>query len=144
MSSATPGGRCGLCSKPGTKYRCGSCKVVHYCSPECQRTHWTKGHKGQCQVLRSNETTQHLLPASSASASASIPSPTPKPTQTQSQTPKKAIPLPSPNLPTAKTTTTKGGGGDFLFPSSKFQELMSFKPDIFPGSGIRNVGNTCR
>jgi hypothetical protein len=29
-------------------FRCGWCRQVNYCSPECQKTHWKKAHKKQC------------------------------------------------------------------------------------------------
>lgn len=39
------------CARPGcpdrSKYACGRCKRVHYCSAQCQRTHW-KVHKAEC------------------------------------------------------------------------------------------------
>ncbi|KAH6906714.1 hypothetical protein BKA70DRAFT_1286691 [Coprinopsis sp. MPI-PUGE-AT-0042] len=35
------------CPNPGTM-RCGSCKLVSYCSKECQRFHW-KTHKADCE-----------------------------------------------------------------------------------------------
>jgi hypothetical protein len=28
---------------------CARCKLVHYCSKECQRQDWTNGHKGKCK-----------------------------------------------------------------------------------------------
>jgi len=46
-------GHCASCDKRGTEikvFRCASCKVVHYCSKECQRIHWKAGHKIDCVV----------------------------------------------------------------------------------------------
>lgn len=37
---------CPACGKAGTK-RCSRCKLVFYCSAECQRIHWTV-HKKEC------------------------------------------------------------------------------------------------
>ena len=31
---------------------CGRCKVVKYCSKECQEEHWALVHKKQCNKLR--------------------------------------------------------------------------------------------
>lgn len=28
--------------------RCSNCKVVKYCSAECQAVHWSKGHRFRC------------------------------------------------------------------------------------------------
>lgn len=28
--------------------KCGKCKVVWYCTPDCQRAHWSNGHRQQC------------------------------------------------------------------------------------------------
>ena len=44
---------CAKCDKPekekGTPLlRCSRCKVAHYCSLGCQRTHWKEGHKEAC------------------------------------------------------------------------------------------------
>ena len=30
--------------------RCGKCKIVKYCSQECQKKHWTKFHRRQCTI----------------------------------------------------------------------------------------------
>jgi hypothetical protein len=29
--------------------KCGQCRVIKYCSRECQREHWKKAHKKQCK-----------------------------------------------------------------------------------------------
>ena len=31
--------------------RCSNCKVMSYCSPECQKEHWKKVHKDHCKYL---------------------------------------------------------------------------------------------
>ena len=31
--------------------RCAGCKVLHYCSKECQTEHWLKVHKKHCKYL---------------------------------------------------------------------------------------------
>ncbi|KIY66977.1 hypothetical protein CYLTODRAFT_422920 [Cylindrobasidium torrendii FP15055 ss-10] len=36
------------CEKPGSR-ACSACKLVKYCSAECQKAHWTKGHKRDCK-----------------------------------------------------------------------------------------------
>jgi hypothetical protein len=42
-------GICADCRKIGDKI-CGRCKVVTYCSKECQRKHWKK-HKALCTAV---------------------------------------------------------------------------------------------
>ncbi|KAH6896239.1 hypothetical protein BKA70DRAFT_1316671 [Coprinopsis sp. MPI-PUGE-AT-0042] len=43
-----------VCDKPGTMV-CGACRLVAYCSPDCQRSHW-KFHKSDCKSpLRSSD-----------------------------------------------------------------------------------------
>ncbi|KAJ7510705.1 hypothetical protein B0H11DRAFT_2402125 [Mycena galericulata] len=32
--------------------KCGNCKMVHYCSPECQKLAWKGYHRGDCPNLR--------------------------------------------------------------------------------------------
>lgn len=40
---------CTNCGKEGNSLqKCGSCKVVLYCSRECQIEHWKNGHKETC------------------------------------------------------------------------------------------------
>lgn len=40
---------CEYCGKMGEKHgKCGRCKVVYYCSKECQSADWKLGHKNQC------------------------------------------------------------------------------------------------
>lgn len=41
---------CYQCGEIKPLKTCGGCKVVHYCSPECQRKNW-KSHKKQCQQM---------------------------------------------------------------------------------------------
>ncbi|KAF8319054.1 hypothetical protein DL93DRAFT_2075366 [Clavulina sp. PMI_390] len=49
----------GDCSNPGCMsteeagLRCMACKRQHYCSKECQKSHW-KNHKAQCKKVASN------------------------------------------------------------------------------------------
>ena len=33
---------------------CGQCRVVRYCSKECQRKHWKGGHKAACKAVCAN------------------------------------------------------------------------------------------
>ena len=37
---------------PVGKHRCTGCFLELYCSKECQRQDWKKGHKGVCKVVR--------------------------------------------------------------------------------------------
>lgn len=32
--------------------RCSGCQLVHYCSKECQKLDWKKGHRGTCKALK--------------------------------------------------------------------------------------------
>jgi hypothetical protein len=51
-SGVTVGGAlvaCGGCGKDGARLQCSRCKVVRYCDPACQKTHWKAGgHKAAC------------------------------------------------------------------------------------------------
>ena len=41
---------CEHCGNFGELKRCSRCKIVYYCSVECQRTHW-KSHRSNCQQI---------------------------------------------------------------------------------------------
>jgi len=41
---------CTACGTSPAKKRCGSCRMVNYCSPECQKLHWF-AHKRWCPDL---------------------------------------------------------------------------------------------
>ena len=36
---------------PAELRKCGKCKVLKYCSQECQAEHWKLVHKGHCKLL---------------------------------------------------------------------------------------------
>mmetsp|Transcript_2650 Transcript_2650/g.5659 ORF Transcript_2650/g.5659 Transcript_2650/m.5659 type:complete len:103 (+) Transcript_2650:1020-1328(+) len=44
--------RCANCLKPksenGSLSKCKKCKVMRYCSKDCQVAHWRAGHKQEC------------------------------------------------------------------------------------------------
>lgn len=44
---------CVQCNRPPAKDKkllvCGKCKIVRYCSTDCQKKHWKAGHKDCCQ-----------------------------------------------------------------------------------------------
>jgi MYND finger len=44
--------RCFLPLQDGTRKRCTACKVVRYCSAECQRADWKLIHQKECPVLK--------------------------------------------------------------------------------------------
>jgi hypothetical protein len=39
------------CSDKESLMKCSRCKVVRYCSRECQQKHWVQGHKQQCKEM---------------------------------------------------------------------------------------------
>ena len=43
--------KCPPCGEKG-KHRCGGCYLELYCSKECQKKDWKKGHKEVCKVVR--------------------------------------------------------------------------------------------
>lgn len=45
---------CNNCSKEDAKLRCSRCKLVYYCSPECQKLDWKK-HKSICMKTGGGE-----------------------------------------------------------------------------------------
>ena len=47
------GKQCDACFTPTDKlFRCGNCKVIYYCSKECQVQHWNHCHKYECESLQ--------------------------------------------------------------------------------------------
>lgn len=49
-TSTTPHNACAYCQKKGEKLMmCGKCKIVRYCSRDCQVSHFKKGHKNDCK-----------------------------------------------------------------------------------------------
>lgn len=42
--------RCVVCQE-AAKSSCGRCRSVAYCSAECQKVDWKKGHKKKCKLL---------------------------------------------------------------------------------------------
>ncbi|XP_071538254.1 uncharacterized protein [Panulirus ornatus] len=56
----------GMCANCGflAKLRCANCRQAFYCKRECQREHWKKGHKDQCQpfqVMESAELGRYMV-----------------------------------------------------------------------------------
>lgn len=90
-------------------------KSVYYCSTDCQREHWHRGHKGQCKVL-----------AESQSSSASL---------KKSGEGLIVAPVVVPNVPQDK----------WLCSPARVAALAEFDRENLPfhGCGIENLGNTC-
>eukprot|EP00899_Mesostigma_viride_P014510 jgi/Mesvir1/2305/Mv19338-RA.1 len=45
---------CATCGAQATSLsQCGRCRLVHYCSRECQKKHWKEGHREACAQLAS-------------------------------------------------------------------------------------------
>lgn len=44
--------QCEFCFAKGNNLsKCGNCKIMYYCSKECQKEHWKKVHKYCCKTL---------------------------------------------------------------------------------------------
>lgn len=52
--------RCANCTQAATR-RCSRCKIVKYCSRECQSSHWKTVHKASCIEARSGVSLAELL-----------------------------------------------------------------------------------
>ena len=52
-------GSCRKCTKE-TSTQCSGCKIVYYCSKECQKSSWKK-HKVDCDIMKqANRTLTYL------------------------------------------------------------------------------------
>ncbi|XP_056844642.1 ubiquitin carboxyl-terminal hydrolase 19 [Raphanus sativus] len=119
---------CHVCGKLTTK-KCSRCKSVRYCSAECQKSDWNSGHKRQCKVFKSSDSSSpvrrdhhdldfkaSLFGNNSASA----------PPKLMSQ---------------SKAVVVKPG--DVLFPYETFVNYFNWdKPTLAP-CGLTNCGNSC-
>ena len=38
-------------ASPEALLRCGGCRLLHYCSPVCQREHWQASHRSLCKIF---------------------------------------------------------------------------------------------
>merc|ERR1712008_340516 len=54
---------CAVCSKEA-RYFC--CSTGFYCTPECQRSHWTMGHSDVCKKRSAQPNGQHKSPITPA------------------------------------------------------------------------------
>lgn len=54
---------CANCTQKQSKEskQCSRCKIVQYCSRECQAQHWKSCHKGSCVAAQSNRTVWEAL-----------------------------------------------------------------------------------
>jgi ankyrin repeat protein len=60
---------CAKSLKPAQVKMCAGCKLVPYCSPECQRTDW-KRHKQTCKLWQASKASASAVAAESAAAAA--------------------------------------------------------------------------
>ena len=60
---------CANCSRTGRLHACAGCKLVRYCGPACQESHWRVGHKPLCKWAsaclhgRFGTTSMSIMPA---------------------------------------------------------------------------------
>jgi len=56
---------CGVCKTSGCKFLCSGCRMVYYCSKDCQTIDWKKSHKNTCGKTAEFELfefVKHILP----------------------------------------------------------------------------------
>ena len=46
--------KCGFCVNDASLL-CGGCGEISYCSKDCQKTAWKKGHKNECKAYKIQE-----------------------------------------------------------------------------------------
>ena len=64
--------RCAVCGSPDFLSQCSRCKLISYCSPEHQRSHWPV-HKAQCRRAQQQATIKSSQPTSSSSSGFKFP-----------------------------------------------------------------------
>lgn len=79
IEALSEGFKCANCLKPATQ-RCSRCKIVWYCSRECQVEHYKKEHKLECKKLAEKQV--HKLEKRAGTESGVILNPTEVKSQT--------------------------------------------------------------
>lgn len=53
--------RCAFCDAPGAKQRCSRCISAVYCGRDCQKAHWSSGHKQECSLPSVAKASKYVL-----------------------------------------------------------------------------------
>ncbi|KAL0733881.1 hypothetical protein Bca4012_010091 [Brassica carinata] len=116
---------CSVCGKLTTK-KCSRCKSVRYCSGECQKSDWNSGHKRQCKVFKSSDSSRPVR-RDDLDFKASLFG-------------NKSVLAPKLSLSQSKAVVNPG---DVLFPYDTFVNYFNWdKPTLAP-CGLTNCGNSC-
>ncbi|KAL6985113.1 ubiquitinyl hydrolase 1 [Sarracenia purpurea var. burkii] len=106
-----------------TKKQCSGCKLVRYCSEQCQKSHWKSGHKTKCKDFQLSGKVNTSQPAS----------------MQRGRIGSSSVAL----VPDSGTTNIIKQSKEILFPYEDFVELFNWDKPGFPPCGLLNCGNSC-
>lgn len=121
-ASAAASSACAVCGRASTK-QCSACKLVKYCSADCQSSHWNSGHKRECKGFQ-------LLGKSNSKQSAFV---------QNGRKGSKALAL----VPDSILSNSIKVPKEVLFSYEDFLELYNWDKAGFPPCGLLNCGNSC-
>ncbi|KAL0297394.1 UNVERIFIED_CONTAM: Ubiquitin carboxyl-terminal hydrolase 18 [Sesamum radiatum] len=109
---------CAVCGRL-TKKQCARCKMVKYCSEDCQRSHWNSEHMTKCKDVQSFYNTNN--------------------TKSTSLLRERKASL----VPIGGSSKVLKQSNKILFPYEEFVQFFNWDKPGYPPCGLINCGNSC-